>query len=174
MCRNTSTSCLSVAQRCSCALSTEVRYVAPLLLHEPEGAPLWLIKCWYHCFAKTCLAARAVAIPKVTFLRDGMRRVLVAQCIAISLATATVSFRAHLGYMQAYAMTEASHQMTSNPLPKHGPHKPGEAFPHVCHTICSPPDLSISPIYPLCESPLLHYRPQADMDFLLSDVMTMC
>ena len=27
--------------------------------------------------------------------------------------------------MQAYAMTEASHQMTSNPLPKHGPHKPG-------------------------------------------------
>ena len=29
--------------------------------------------------------------------------------------------------MQAYAMTEASHQMTSNPLPKHGPHKPGKA-----------------------------------------------
>ena len=28
-------------------------------------------------------------------------------------------------YVQAYAMTEASHQMTSNPLPKHGPHKPG-------------------------------------------------
>ena len=27
--------------------------------------------------------------------------------------------------MQAYAMTEASHQMTSNPLPKHGPHKAG-------------------------------------------------
>ena len=27
--------------------------------------------------------------------------------------------------LQAYAMTEASHQMTSNPLPKHGPHKPG-------------------------------------------------
>ena len=27
--------------------------------------------------------------------------------------------------VQAYAMTEASHQMTSNPLPKHGPHKPG-------------------------------------------------
>jgi hypothetical protein len=26
---------------------------------------------------------------------------------------------------QAYAMTEAAHQMTSNPLPKHGPHKPG-------------------------------------------------
>ena len=27
--------------------------------------------------------------------------------------------------LQAYAMTEASHQMTSNPLPKHGAHKPG-------------------------------------------------
>ena len=27
--------------------------------------------------------------------------------------------------MQAYAMTEASHQMTSNPLPKHGERKPG-------------------------------------------------
>ena len=28
-------------------------------------------------------------------------------------------------WRQAYAMTEASHQMTSNPLPKHGPRKPG-------------------------------------------------
>ncbi len=28
-------------------------------------------------------------------------------------------------WLQAYAMTEASHQMTSNPLPKHGPHKAG-------------------------------------------------
>ncbi|GAQ80212.1 hypothetical protein KFL_000490025 [Klebsormidium nitens] len=27
--------------------------------------------------------------------------------------------------LEAYAMTEASHQMTSNPLPKHGAHKPG-------------------------------------------------
>ena len=27
--------------------------------------------------------------------------------------------------LQAYAMTEASHQMTSNPLPKNGPHKAG-------------------------------------------------
>ncbi|EFJ30106.1 hypothetical protein SELMODRAFT_170181 [Selaginella moellendorffii] len=27
--------------------------------------------------------------------------------------------------LEAYAMTEASHQMTSNPLPSHGPHKPG-------------------------------------------------
>jgi hypothetical protein len=30
-----------------------------------------------------------------------------------------------LGAGQAYAMTEASHQMTSNPLPHRGPHKPG-------------------------------------------------
>ncbi|PRW45703.1 2-hydroxyacyl- lyase isoform A [Chlorella sorokiniana] len=27
--------------------------------------------------------------------------------------------------LEAYAMTEASHQMTSNPLPKHGEHRPG-------------------------------------------------
>jgi len=27
--------------------------------------------------------------------------------------------------LEAYAMSEASHQMTSNPLPKHGPRKPG-------------------------------------------------
>ena len=27
--------------------------------------------------------------------------------------------------LEAYAMTEATHQMTSNPLPKHGAHKPG-------------------------------------------------
>jgi acyl-CoA synthetase (AMP-forming)/AMP-acid ligase II len=27
--------------------------------------------------------------------------------------------------LEAYAMTEASHQMTSNSLPKHGAHKPG-------------------------------------------------
>jgi acyl-CoA synthetase (AMP-forming)/AMP-acid ligase II len=27
--------------------------------------------------------------------------------------------------LEAYAMTEASHQMTSNPLPKFGPRKPG-------------------------------------------------
>jgi acyl-CoA synthetase (AMP-forming)/AMP-acid ligase II len=28
-------------------------------------------------------------------------------------------------HAQAYAMTEASHQMTSNPLPSKGPHKAG-------------------------------------------------
>jgi acyl-CoA synthetase (AMP-forming)/AMP-acid ligase II len=27
--------------------------------------------------------------------------------------------------LEAYAMTEAAHQMTSNPLPSRGPHKPG-------------------------------------------------
>ena len=31
-------------------------------------------------------------------------------------------------------MTEASHQMTSNPLPEHGPHKPGEGPFHILHT----------------------------------------
>lgn len=31
----------------------------------------------------------------------------------------------YLVAVQAYAMTEASHQMTSNPLPEVGPHKPG-------------------------------------------------
>eukprot|EP00887_Chlorella_sp_A99_P002168 scaffold21.g2168.t1 len=45
-----------------------------------------------------------------------------------SLAPATLeqlerAFRAPV--LEAYAMTEASHQMTSNPLPKHGPRKPG-------------------------------------------------
>ncbi|KAK9807300.1 hypothetical protein WJX73_009699 [Symbiochloris irregularis] len=31
----------------------------------------------------------------------------------------------HAPVLEAYAMTEASHQMTSNPLPSRGPHKPG-------------------------------------------------
>ena len=31
----------------------------------------------------------------------------------------------HAPVLEAYAMTEAAHQMTSNPLPKHGEHKPG-------------------------------------------------
>ncbi|BDA45528.1 probable 2-hydroxyacyl-CoA lyase at C-terminar half [Coccomyxa sp. Obi] len=31
----------------------------------------------------------------------------------------------HVPVLEAYAMTEASHQMTSNPLPKNGPHKAG-------------------------------------------------
>lgn len=31
----------------------------------------------------------------------------------------------HAPVLEAYAMTEAAHQMTSNPLPSHGAHKPG-------------------------------------------------
>jgi acyl-CoA synthetase (AMP-forming)/AMP-acid ligase II len=39
------------------------------------------------------------------------------------LADLEASFKAPV--LEAYAMTEASHQMTSNPLPHHGVHKPG-------------------------------------------------
>ena len=47
-------------------------------------------------------------------------------------------------------MTEASHQMTSNPLPKHGPHKPGEISLHIPYTSmsllpCSPFTLPLGP-----------------------------
>lgn len=35
----------------------------------------------------------------------------------------------HAPVLEAYAMTEASHQMTSNPLPKYGPRKPGSVGP---------------------------------------------
>lgn len=31
-------------------------------------------------------------------------------------------------WLEAYAMTEASHQMTANPLPKYGVHKPGMLY----------------------------------------------
>jgi oxalate---CoA ligase len=31
----------------------------------------------------------------------------------------------HAPVLEAYAMTENAHQMCSNPLPKHGPHKAG-------------------------------------------------
>ena len=40
-----------------------------------------------------------------------------------TLAQLELKFKAPV--LEAYAMTEASHQMTSNPLPKHGAHKPG-------------------------------------------------
>lgn len=40
-----------------------------------------------------------------------------------TLAALEAKFKAPV--LEAYAMTEASHQMTSNPLPKHGAHKPG-------------------------------------------------
>lgn len=56
--------------------------------------------------------------PKLRFIRS----------CSSSLAPATLhsleeAFNAPV--LEAYAMTEASHQMTSNPLPAHGPHKPG-------------------------------------------------
>lgn len=42
---------------------------------------------------------------------------------AATLEKLEATFKAPV--LEAYAMTEASHQMTSNPLPKHGAHKPG-------------------------------------------------
>lgn len=39
--------------------------------------------------------------------------------------------------LEAYAMTEAAHQMTSNPLPGVGPRKPGSVgIPHGCVALC--------------------------------------
>ncbi|KAI7865194.1 hypothetical protein BDF14DRAFT_1958236 [Spinellus fusiger] len=57
-------------------------------------------------------------IPSIRFIRS----------CSSSLAPATFHaiekhFKAPV--LEAYAMTEAAHQMTSNPLPKYGPHKPG-------------------------------------------------
>ncbi|CAO3598167.1 unnamed protein product [Absidia cylindrospora] len=57
-------------------------------------------------------------IPSIRFIRS----------CSSSLAPATFHaieehFKAPV--LEAYAMTEAAHQMTSNPLPKHGIHKPG-------------------------------------------------
>ncbi|ORZ17942.1 hypothetical protein BCR42DRAFT_482199 [Absidia repens] len=57
-------------------------------------------------------------IPHIRFIRS----------CSSSLAPATFHaieehFKAPV--LEAYAMTEAAHQMTSNPLPKHGVHKPG-------------------------------------------------
>jgi acyl-CoA synthetase (AMP-forming)/AMP-acid ligase II len=40
-----------------------------------------------------------------------------------TLAAVEAAFGAPV--LEAYAMTEAAHQMTSNPLPKHGPRRPG-------------------------------------------------
>ncbi|KAI9027349.1 hypothetical protein CLU79DRAFT_741481 [Phycomyces nitens] len=58
------------------------------------------------------------SVPNIRFIRS----------CSSSLAPATFHaiekhFKAPV--LEAYAMTEASHQMTSNPLPKFGPHKPG-------------------------------------------------
>ncbi|KAI8090285.1 uncharacterized protein B0P05DRAFT_530137 [Gilbertella persicaria] len=57
-------------------------------------------------------------VPNIRFIRS----------CSSSLAPATLhalekQFKAPV--LEAYAMTEASHQMTSNPLPHRGPHKPG-------------------------------------------------
>ncbi|ORX50607.1 acetyl-CoA synthetase-like protein [Hesseltinella vesiculosa] len=57
-------------------------------------------------------------VPHIRFIRS----------CSSSLAPATLhaleaTFKAPV--LEAYAMTEAAHQMTSNPLPKHGAHKPG-------------------------------------------------
>ncbi|KAI8377412.1 uncharacterized protein BYT42DRAFT_343638 [Radiomyces spectabilis] len=57
-------------------------------------------------------------VPKIRFIRS----------CSSSLAPATFhAIEQHFNapVLEAYAMTEASHQMTSNPLPKYGPHKPG-------------------------------------------------
>ena len=69
-------------------------------------------------------------------------------------------------------MTEASHQMTSNPLPKHGPHKPGEAGFLGLLTICLHCALSSQSLLALpLLSALLHQQLQA-MDSLISVDMT--
>ena len=62
--------------------------------------------------------------------------------------------------VQAYAMTEASHQMTSNPLPKHGPHKPG-----------------LAPAPPTRKAPCaqqVNIAPCISRECALSDAMSVC
>ena len=56
--------------------------------------------------------------PKLRFIRSCSSSLAPAV-----LADLEMSF--HAPVLEAYAMTEASHQMTSNPLPNHGAHKPG-------------------------------------------------
>lgn len=60
--------------------------------------------------------------------KDNPPPLRVIRSCSASLAPATLeqvekAFKAPV--LEAYAMTEASHQMTSNPLPKYGPRKPG-------------------------------------------------
>lgn len=62
------------------------------------------------------------------FPKDNPPPLRVIRSCSSSLAPATLeqvekAFGAPV--LEAYAMTEASHQMTSNPLPKYGPRKPG-------------------------------------------------
>lgn len=56
--------------------------------------------------------------PKLRFIRSCS-----ASLAPVVLAQLEAAFGAPV--LEAYAMTEASHQMTSNPLPQYGPHKPG-------------------------------------------------
>ena len=61
---------------------------------------------------------RAAGAPRLRFVRS----------CSSALAAATlekVEALAEAPCLEAYAMTEASHQMTSNPLPKHGERRPG-------------------------------------------------
>jgi len=60
----------------------------------------------------------AAGAPRLRFIRS---------CSSALAAPTLVKLEAAFGapVLEAYAMTEASHQMTANPLPCHGPHKPG-------------------------------------------------
>ena len=62
------------------------------------------------------------------FPKDNPPPIRVIRSCSSSLAPATlfeVEEKFGAPVLEAYAMTEASHQMTSNPLPKHGERKPG-------------------------------------------------
>lgn len=58
------------------------------------------------------------AYPKLRFIRSCS-----ASLAPVILSRLEEAFNAPV--LEAYAMTEASHLMSSNPLPEHGPHKPG-------------------------------------------------
>ena len=60
----------------------------------------------------------AAGTPRLRFIRSCSSALA-----APTLARLEAAFAAPV--LEAYAMTEASHQMTANPLPSHGPHKPG-------------------------------------------------
>lgn len=75
--------------------------------------------------------------------------------------------------LEAYAMTEAAHQMTSNPLPKHGPHKPGTVGKgvNVEIAILSPEgkELPVGEVGEVCikgqnVTPGYHNRPEANVE----------
>ena len=60
----------------------------------------------------------AAGTPRLRFIRS---------CSSALAAPTLAKLEAAFGapVLEAYAMTEAAHQMTANPLPAHGPHKPG-------------------------------------------------